>query len=208
MTKVNIENNQGYNFDVYNSVMLILNQLHKKLQIQTNRRYFWQWINIVFNKVDEDRRKLLGPDRTCAEWLLRNGAQVKWKGIPEYLADYNQLPPESTKLYIEEVDATASSIMHYGFPHFLGCKYIEKVILHDCGYLYDEALSMMKPIEKTLTYLQVSTCGNITSNGLLHLTDLLNLKTLIIYDLPYVKNKEAVLIDLKKKLPNCNIQYR
>lgn len=188
--------------------MFILYSLNRHLKTQTNVRQLWQWINIIFNKVDDDRRKLLGADRTCAEWLLRNGGQIKWVGVADFLADYNQLPPESTKLYIQEVDASGSSIMHYGFPHFNGCKHIQKVTLHDCGYLYDEALNMLKPIDKTLTNLQVSSCGNITADGLLHLGTLENLKTLVIYDLPYVTNKEKVLSALKQKLPNCNIEYK
>lgn len=188
--------------------MFIQNFITKNLRRNPNNRHFWQWINIVFNKVDEDRRRLLGPDRTCAEWLLKNGGKVKWKGIPEYLDDYNLLPPENTKLYIEEVDASGSSIMHYGFPHFNGCKYIKKIVLHDCGYLYDNGLGMLKPVDDTLRYLQVSACGNITSTGLLLLGNLDHLKTLILFDLPYVKDKETVLTNLRKKLSNCTIEYR
>ncbi|GJQ65942.1 hypothetical protein Trydic_g4040 [Trypoxylus dichotomus] len=182
--------------------------LLRSLKSQSNTRHLWQWINIIFNKVDEERRKLVGPDRTCAEWILRNGGQVKWLGNPEYLADYNQLPPEGTKLHIQEVDATGSSIMHYGFPHFEGCKHIEKIIFHDCGYLYDQALDMMKPIDKTLTNLQVSKCGNITEEGLLYLGGLNGLKILLMYDLPYVKDKEKILTALKQKLPNCKVEYK
>lgn len=176
-------------------------------QVLKNTRNFWQWINIIFNKVDEDRRKLLGPDRTCAEWLLRNGAAVKFVGFPEYLNDYNGLPLEGVPLHIKEIDATDSSIMHQGFPHFIGCKYIEKIIFDKCSYLENEGLHQLTPLEKTLKYLQVSRCGNITDKGLEGLHSLRNLGILLLYDLPYVKNKSAVVDSLKQKLPQCNITF-
>ncbi|KAF2900692.1 hypothetical protein ILUMI_05495 [Ignelater luminosus] len=170
-------------------------------------RNLWQWLNIIFNSVDEERRKVYGADRTCAEWLLRNGASVKWTSAKEFLADYNELPPENIKLYIKEVDATDSSISHYGFPHFAGCKHIDKIILHKCGYLENEALPQLKPLKNTLKYLQISSCGNITEPGLNSLTELNNLEKLIIADLPYVKDKEGVLKTLSNTLTKCNITY-
>lgn len=176
-------------------------------QVIKSTRNLWQWINIIFNKVDEDRRKLFGPDRTCAEWLLRNGAAVRFRGNPDYLHNYNCLPLEGTTLYIQEVDATNSSIMHYGFPHFIGCKFIEKIILDNCSYLQNDALHQLTPLQETLIYLQVSRCGNITEKGLEGLNSLSNLKTLLLYDLQYVKDKNAILESLRRKLPQCNITF-
>lgn len=58
-----------------------------------------------------------GPDRVCAEWLLRNGASVQWTSSASYIKDYNSLPQEGSKNFIQKVDATGSSISHYGFLH-------------------------------------------------------------------------------------------
>ena len=82
---------------------------------------FYLLFIIVF-RVDDERIAAVGPDRACAEWLMRNGAYVKWTGSCEFLTDYNALPPEGMIRYIQEIDATESSIMHYGFKHF--CKVI------------------------------------------------------------------------------------
>ena len=65
-----------------------------------------------------DRIKKYGPDRVCAEWLLRCGAKVRWKDAGYFFKDYNALPPTSTKLCIEEVDATDTAVMGIGFRHF------------------------------------------------------------------------------------------
>lgn len=171
-------------------------------------RHFWQWLNIIFNKVDEDRRKLFGPDRACAEWLLRNGAAVKFVGSAEMLKDYNKLPPEGAIFYVQEIDATDASISHYGFPHFVGCKFIEKIIFDKCLYLQDEALQGLTPLKDTLRHLQITSCLNITSKGLEGLFTLEKLKVLLLGDLPYVKDKDSILKQLRIKLPLCNVSYK
>jgi H+-transporting ATP synthase F0 complex subunit s len=70
--------------------------------------------------VDKSRIDEVGPDRACAEWLLRCGAAVKWdKGPDEWLKDYNSLPVGHYRSHhIAEIDATDSAVMHIGFPHF------------------------------------------------------------------------------------------
>jgi hypothetical protein len=100
------------------------------------KRSIWHWINMTFNKfslftiitiiwidfrylrVDPKRIEEVGPDRAAAEWLLRCGASVKWTKTDKYLKDYNSLPVGNPFEYkIEEIDATDSAIMAYGFSH-------------------------------------------------------------------------------------------
>jgi len=72
--------------------------------------------------VDEQRIKEVGPDRACAEWLLRCGAKVRWDKREEWLADYNSLPiGQYRALKIVEIDATESCVMGIGFTHFRTC---------------------------------------------------------------------------------------
>lgn len=187
--------------------MSITIQTNTACKLIKNSRNFWQWINIIFNKVDEERRRNLGPDRTCAEWLLRNGANVKFVGVKEYTTNYNNLPPEGAIFYIQEVDASESSIMHHGFPHFVGCKFINKIVLHRCDYLEDEAMKLLEPLKVSLTDLRVTSCRNLTDEGVIALGTLGNLKRLILGDLPYVRDKKKVLDELKGKLPQCSVTY-
>lgn len=183
------------------------NFFNKSKLLNLNNRQLWEWVNMMFNKVDEGRRKEFGPDRTCAEWVLRNGGIIKWKGAAEYLRNYNELPLEGTRFFVKEIDATDSSISHYGFKHFEGCKYIDKVILHQCGYIEDVALKYFTYLSDSLKHLQISSCRNVTCEGLYSLESLKNLNQLILHDLPYVKEQEKVFEMLKIKLPNCKIQF-
>ncbi|KAK9892630.1 hypothetical protein WA026_021008 [Henosepilachna vigintioctopunctata] len=163
-------------------------------------------LNKVFNAVDEDRRMDVGPNRACAEWLLRNGASVKLVNQQEYLSDYNALPKEDCPITIIEVKAVESSISHYGFENFKGCNRISKVIFHKCNFLQNEAMQELSYLKNSLKYLQISSCPDITDNGLLYLQGL-KLTTLKISNLPYVENKDTVLDTLKASLPNCNISF-
>ncbi|XP_066147159.1 ATP synthase subunit s, mitochondrial [Euwallacea fornicatus] len=168
---------------------------------------FFHWVNLQFNVVNEDRVRLLGADRTCAEWILRNGGKVKWVHGEEYVTDYNNLPKEEIPVKLQEIDATGSCIMTNGFEHLKGCKYIDKIILHECHYLENAALKELCYVKDSLMFLQVSKCGNVTEAGLKYLLNLEKLRTLVIFDLPYVEEREKMLDILKKNMKQCSITF-
>jgi len=73
----------------------------------------------LFARPDRDRIKEVGPNRACAEWLLRCGATLKWKGSDRFQTDYHALPPSDFRSFlIEEVEAVEAGIMRVGFEHF------------------------------------------------------------------------------------------
>ncbi|KAK7104121.1 ATP synthase subunit s, mitochondrial-like [Littorina saxatilis] len=171
-------------------------------------RHFWAWLNSVFNQVDPDRIKQCGPDRACAEWLLRCGASVKWKDKDFWEKDYNLLPGSNYERYkIEGIDATSSAVMAVGFPHLRGLKHVRRIILHDCRYLYDDAIGYLSLVKNTLEFLQLSNCGDITDAGLVPLTELTNLKKLILFSLPEVRDQQKAEAMLKSALPKCDVQF-
>lgn len=73
--------------------------------------------------MDDDRIREVGPNMACAEWLMKNGAQVRWKGCKEFVSHYNSLPNmecgSHSRFQIEEVFAgKEASILHIGFRYF------------------------------------------------------------------------------------------
>lgn len=163
---------------------------------------------MMFNRVDTARLKVVGPDRLCAEWLLRNGARAKFVNVPHEQVHFNLLPDEKVPVLVEELDGTDSGIMHIGFDHLKGLTRLRKVKLHNCVYLEDEALAKLQFVADTLEELEVSNCKNITDHGLLHLRHLKKLKQLSTHNLPYVKNLPKVEQQLKESLPNCNMDLK
>lgn len=122
------------------TILRALNILNQSCKLQnftpqtTTKRSFYGWLNNIFNRVDQSRIDTVGPDRACAEWLLRCGASVKWVNSSKFIKDYNSLPVGGGRgIKIEEVDATDSAIMEVGFPHFSGLTHFRKLTLNNCS---------------------------------------------------------------------------
>lgn len=163
------------------------------------------FLNYVFNRVSDKRRKEVGPDRACAEWLMKNGAFIRWVGNPEFVSHYNLLPLDKKiegNFYIEEVKANSkASIMYYGFRNFEGCNHISKVTFDDVNTIDDRAMNKLSYLQHTLKYLYIGNCKNVTAEGLIPLTKLQNLKLLHLKNLDI---KDYSLLD--DKLPSdCKI---
>lgn len=178
------------------------------LQKTPINRPFWGWVNMMFNRVDRARLKKVGPDRLCAEWLLKNGAKAKFVKDARVHVHFNALPDESLPVLMEELDGTDSGIMHIGFDHLEGLSRLRKVVLHNCVYIDNQALWKLRYVANTLEELQISKCGNVTDAGLLQLKQLPQLQQVKTFDLPDVKNIQEVEKTLKQALPNCKFDMK
>jgi len=177
--------------------------------LQVQQRTLFGWLNSIFNRYDKSRVDEVGPDRACAEWLLRCGAGVKWNRDEEWFRDYNSLPSidQSRHLTIREIDGTDSAVMYMGFPFLKGLKNCEKIVFHKAHYLDDEALLQLSYLQDSLKDLQISSCGNVSTEGIMALSQLHKLEKLLLYDLPLVRNKEQCVDFLSKVLPRCKINF-
>ncbi|XP_043258950.1 ATP synthase subunit s, mitochondrial [Colletes gigas] len=184
----------------------ILNKLRSVVFRNTsnqNRTLFY-WLTIIFNRVDEQRIKELGPDLACAEWLLRNGAFVRWKDCSEELTCYDSLPSEKNNYFIEAVNANDAGISHVGFPYF-GCKHIKEIKLENCRYINNQAIPLLSVLKDSLNKLELINCKSITNESLPAIKVLKNLEILKLQGLPYLENKDSVCKELIEALPNCKI---
>lgn len=170
---------------------------------------FWEWLNNVHNHYSLVRIEEAGADRAAAEWLLRNGVAVKWRGRDYYVTNYNELAGGREKK-IQEIIGEDCCISHVGFPYLKNLEYVEKFVMKRNPYLYDKALIMLgetEPIRRTLIHLEIVSCGNITDVGIKSLVNIPNLENLVLADLPYVENKEECIELLKSSLKVCNITW-
>ncbi|KTF89084.1 hypothetical protein cypCar_00016466 [Cyprinus carpio] len=178
-------------------------------QASGGSREFWGWLNAVFNKVDYERIKAVGPDRAAAEWLLRCGAKVRFRGFDRWQHDYNGLPTGPLGRYlIEAIDATESCIMYRGFDHLEGLEHVEEIRFNKCIYIEDacmERLSQIKTLQDSLKNMTIVSCGNVTDKGIITLHNLRNLEWLLLSDLPGVKDKDQTVDRLQTALPRLTI---
>ncbi|XP_021484358.1 ATP synthase subunit s, mitochondrial isoform X3 [Meriones unguiculatus] len=182
----------------------------KKIPWSCDSRYFWQWLNTVFNKVDYDRIRDVGPDRAASEWLLRCGARVRYCGQQKWTQDYNNLPTGPLDRYkIQAIDATDSCIMSLGLAHMEGLEHVEKITLSKCHYIEDSCLkrlSQLEKLQKSLLEMEIIACGNVTDTGILALQHFRNLRYLFLSDLPGIKDKENLAHLLKVALPSLELK--
>ncbi|XP_035284425.1 ATP synthase subunit s, mitochondrial isoform X2 [Anguilla anguilla] len=173
-------------------------------------RQFWGWLNAVFNKVDYERIKTVGPDRAASEWLLRCGAKVRYQGFDRWQQDYNGLPTGPLGRYkIQAIDATESCIMYRGFDHLDGLKHLEEIKFNRCMYIEDtcmERLSQIENLQASLRRVELVSCGNVTDKGIIFLHHLRNLEHLFLSDLPGIKEKEKTVERLQTALPKLAIE--
>eukprot|EP00055_Hartaetosiga_balthica_P016101 m.99973 g.99973 ORF g.99973 m.99973 type:complete len:236 (-) comp9036_c4_seq2:1076-1783(-) len=116
----------------------------------------WQnWMNHVWNRMDESRLKLIGADRLACEWTLRMGGRVRtMKGSDvhntKWYTDYNSLPwlqvttqnqlPD-IPIFVTEVDLSdASDTQDPGLLHLERLPKVEIVSLRNCQEITDSAL--------------------------------------------------------------------
>ncbi|KAH8253030.1 hypothetical protein KR032_003228 [Drosophila birchii] len=191
------------------SLCRLLRRINGQLKppLSKDQRGIWGYVAVAFNQVDPERLAKVGPNRLCAEWLIKNGGGVRFVGSPNRLwKDYNSLPAENTLFEIKVVDASNASIMKIGLEHLKGCKCIDTVILHNCKHLENEGLEGLHHISHSLVRLQVSGCYNISDAGLAAIAELKNLRQLVIFDMMFVQDMGAVSAHLKQHLPSCDIQ--
>nr|XP_033807083.1 ATP synthase subunit s, mitochondrial [Geotrypetes seraphini] len=196
------------------SVMLFARFVHPLLTIQKpslgGYRHFWSWLNAVFNKVDYERIKDVGPDRAASEWLLRCGARVRYLGLERWQQDYNGLPTGPLGKYkIQAIDATESCIMHRGFDYLDGLEHVQEMKLCKCIYIEDaclERLSKTVNLQRSLLRMEIISCGNVTDRGIIALNKLKSLQYLFLSNLPGLKDKQATLEILRTARPSLQME--
>ncbi|PAA79881.1 hypothetical protein BOX15_Mlig026908g1, partial [Macrostomum lignano] len=175
--------------------------------LQQSRGYF-AWLVGVWNKVDRDRIKQVGPDHACAEWLLRNGASVVWADDRGATSDYNQLggvPPDQR---IQEILADTASLSSAGFPHLLGLSRLSSMRLKNCPYLDDSAFTYLAD-HCRLERLFVSQCPQVTPKGVLEMARIEGLRHLRLGQMASLGASDWARLSeqLVSKLPKCQLEF-
>ncbi|XP_059621184.1 ATP synthase subunit s, mitochondrial [Phlebotomus argentipes] len=180
--------------------------LPRQIQPASTRKLFY-WVNIIFNTVDKSRLRTVGPNRLCAEWVLKNGGAVRFCESPKILHnDYNLLPPESSTVTVKEIDASNSAVMTMGFAHLEGCAKVDRIILGNCKYADNRGMKYLALAKETLRELEISQCPNVNDSGLLQLSSLTKLQKLVLCDLQGVKDLPGIEQQLKIHLKDCQFQ--
>ena len=143
---------------------------------------------LILRRVDHSRIQTVGPDRAAAEWILRLGGSVKFRGLDHWNSSYNHLP--SGILHLHAIDATGLAITSNGLEHLggyyqivaipgnvyiqhsEGLAHLQELSLSKCKYLYNDGIALIRHVQKTILYLDLSDCAALTGHCLHHLGSL------------------------------------
>ncbi|CAF2154902.1 unnamed protein product [Rotaria magnacalcarata] len=171
-------------------------------------RQFWNSLNIVWNKYDRKRVQEIGPDRACAEWLVRCGGSVRFKNWGTFSSHFNTIPAgASNQFKIEEIRAINASITSEGFAHLDGLSDLKKIHLEKCDQICDSSIARCNKVKDSLESIELIDLAQISENGLAYLAGLKNLKHIVLARLSSVKHRDAILKLLTNELPRCTINY-
>jgi len=170
------------------------------------KRNFWQYLIGSFNMYDPERVKEVGPDRAAAEWLLKNGAFVRWQGQQNVVKDYNQIGVSGGR-HVEAIDCTDSSVSGSGFQHLKGLQHVREVKLVKCWNAGNAALHHIAEfIPHSLQHLEVVSCA-VSNEGLLAIRNCKALKIYRVGNLPNVDDLAKVVDQLKNEMPQCQLEH-
>ena len=130
----------------------------------------------------------LGPDLATAQFVLRSGGRVKFKGTDEWLewtkTKGKNMPALATsydpRFTLEAVDLKGHPIEFDNLTNLLNLYHIKWLSLRGCKTIDDWALDKLSSEFPTLEYFDISECINVTEKGLEALYRMPNLKKLII----------------------------
>jgi hypothetical protein len=97
-------------------------------------------------RYDRKRVQEIGPDRACAEWLLRCGGSIRFKNWGSFISNYNTIPMGTPGQFkIEEIRAIKACITSEGFA-YLGYLIISLVFRIDFYVFHLDGLTDLKKI--------------------------------------------------------------
>ncbi|KAK2142841.1 hypothetical protein NP493_4728g00002, partial [Ridgeia piscesae] len=70
------------------------------------------------------------------------------------------------------------------------------------AYLEDAAIERLVLLKDSLRHLEISSCGDVTDDGLLSLGQLTLLQSLLLYDLPGIRDRQRCYKALRRDLPD------
>lgn len=170
-------------------------------------RPFWYFVYYAFNRVDTDRLRANGPDRTCAEWILRNGGAVSgWDSPGQLVTDYNWLNAIGRDFRLHSIVARDIGVIAMGFDHLRGCERVQRIVLDGCTHLENEALTQLRHVSGSLRELELRECRYFRDDGLLRLAELKGLRGLTLGGgLVGVADLAEVVKKLRERIPECEV---
>jgi len=175
---------------------------YKRYQRMISRQYDQRFV--------AERHLFLGSDLAAAHFLLHRGGAVKFVGDDKWHKrdendDYFLPGSRVPGMYVEGVDASNTEIMFEGLDNLIDLHKLRFLSLADCKYINDWCMGKMPQFERSLEFLDLSNCSNVTAKGLSGLACLKKLKYLRLEGFDRAKDVAKVVLQLEEAIPGLEV---
>ncbi|KAF6768793.1 Arginyl tRNA synthetase [Paragonimus kellicotti] len=151
----------------------------------------------------------LGLDLAVAHMVCNIGGRVQFVGSDKWFFRFAGLPPELPHEYVgdlrlQSIDLSGTNVVYEGFELLPQLRELQFLRLRRCLHVDDFCMSRVGRIS-SLMLLDVGECPRLTSKGLATLTQLKNLRHLLVHNNPLMEDKELVCLLLEDHLPKLFI---
>ncbi|XP_044766584.1 distal membrane-arm assembly complex protein 2 [Coccinella septempunctata] len=159
-----------------------------------------------------ERNEVLGNELAAAHFVVFRGGAVKFHGDDKWIKadeykNYNLPEYYVRNKYIEAIDCSDTDIYYEGLQNFRDVKHLKWLSLNDCQDIDDWCIDTICAAHyKTLVYLDLRNCRNITERGLTALWKMKKLKLLFLDDVIRSTEFEMTVLLLQEQLPQLEIR--
>lgn len=159
----------------------------------------------------EERHDILGSDLATAHFIVHRGGSVKFVNHPEWIkkdekGEYGLPNKYVPNLYLEAIDASNTELRYVGLQNFVNLKLLKWLSLSNCPYIDDWCLDKISGELRTLEYLDISDCKQVTYRGLSAFYRFENLKHLKVNNIASTREFEFMCLLLEDIFPNLVIE--
>lgn len=143
--------------------------------VLARRHYIFNTLmNNIFNKYDTFHVQKVGPDRACAEFVIKMGGRVRliceddadFGDIDSFdasklrwICDHSNLPEKSQgKAYVIEIDARGLDITNIGMGYFTNLKHAKALNLDRCDHIDKDGMECLLTGNPKLKDISAKNC--------------------------------------------------
>lgn len=158
------------------------------------------------------RNETLGYELAAAHFIVYRGGAIKFHGDDKWIKaneykDYNLPTYYVRDKYIEAIDCEDTDLYYEGLQNLRNIRFLKWLSFNDCPNFDDWCLdTICGQHYKSLVYLDLRNCPNLTHRGLVALWKMEKLKILYLDDLVRSTEYEMTILMLQEHLPLLDIK--
>ncbi|GJQ79689.1 hypothetical protein Trydic_g5837 [Trypoxylus dichotomus] len=167
---------------------------------------------IIAQNFIPERNQVLGNELAAAHFIVFRGGAVKFFGQDHWIKANQfkqyELPNRFEEhWYLQAIDCTDMELFYEGLSNLRDLRRLEWLSVSGCEEMDDWCMDRISGMfGRSLLYLDIRDCPNISHRGIGALAKMTRLKILYVNDLVYTKEYEMTCLMLQEVLPDLDIR--